>query len=314
MVKTMKQKLKLILFAAPLLMLSLQGCGTKQIQQSNYSFATTYHNRSSSDFFCYKTANNLTHTLDYETMRDAALCNKPNCKHTATDCFMKRLNGQVPVFDGERAYYFKDDAPSYQPDDSGKTKVVLGSCLYVYDFLHETETKLFHVDASVSNNCYGLLLKDSRIYFIENLHSRDTDGNGVETGFSNTGGPMSLHVYSLETQEETKLCDLYNPDEIGKIYPTVYYSGEVYMAGVYDNKLYFNVSFLSETQPALIPQSYPTYYDFADGSYHGQPDNISDFESSVVTFVSEDYLVECRNGETTVYRKGNEIPVELTNE
>ena len=247
-------------------------------------------------------------------MKDAALCNKPNCNHTATDCFMKRLNGQVPVFDGEHGYYFLDDAPKYQPDESGKTKVVLGSSLYMHDFSQETDTKLLHVDASVSNNCYGLLLKDHNIYYIENLYSRETDENGVETGFGNTGGPMSLHVYSLETQEDTKLCELYNPAEIGRIYPTVYYSGEVYMAGVYDNKLYFNVSFISETQPELVSKIYPTYYDFTDGSYHGQPDNISDFENSVVAFVSEDCLAECRNGETTVYRKGNEIPVELTNE
>ena len=309
----MKRTNKFLLCAIPLLIFSLSGCGAQQTKQANNSFASMYHNRAEA-FYCYKTVNNLTHTLDYETMKDAALCNKPNCKHTATDCFMKRLNGLVPVFDGERAYYFKDDAPSYQPDDSGKTKVVLGSWLYVYDFLHGTETKLFHVDASVSNNCYGLLLKDNSIYFIENLYSRDTDGNGVETGFGNTGGPMSLHVYSLETQEETKLCELYDPNEIGNVYPLVHYSGEVYMAGVYDNKLYFNVSFISETQPALVPKSYPTYYDFADGTYHGQPDNISDFESSFVTFASEDYLVECRTGEAAVYRKGNAIPVELTNE
>ena len=294
--------------------LMLCGCADASRDQTNgLSFSSMKYNRADT-FYCYSTPGNMTHVLDYESMQDTALCKIPNCKHTATDCFMKRLNGQIPVFDGEHAYYFLDDAPKYQPDDSGKAKVVLGSSLYDHDFSKETETKLLHVDASVSNICYGLLLKERRIYYIENLYSREADENGVETSFGNTGGPMSLHVYSLETQEDTKLCELYNPAEIGRIYPTVYYSGEVYMAGVYDNKLYFNVSFISETQPELVSKIYPTYYDFTDGSYHGQPDNISDFENSVVAFVSEDCLAECRNGETTVYRKGNEIPVELTNE
>lgn len=37
--------------------------------------------------------------LDYETMESVSLCNKPNCSHQSTDCIIKRLGYNLPVFD-----------------------------------------------------------------------------------------------------------------------------------------------------------------------------------------------------------------------
>ena len=80
---------KFLLSAVPLLIFSLSGCGAQQTKQPNYSFGTSYYNRSSSDFFCYRSLEGdygTTAILDYESMKNVPLCNKPNCTHNKNDC------------------------------------------------------------------------------------------------------------------------------------------------------------------------------------------------------------------------------------
>ena len=75
----------------------------------SFSFATSYHNRSSKDFFCYRSLEGdygTTTVLDYESMNNVSLCKKPNCKHNNDDCVIKRLNGNEPMFGEEYIYYF----------------------------------------------------------------------------------------------------------------------------------------------------------------------------------------------------------------
>ena len=174
--------------------------------------------------------NGLVKRLDYNSMQDVPLCNKPNCRHTADDCILKRLNGKVPVFAGSKAYYFVDEEPGLVQDDEENTELKLGSSLFCYDFEKGKEAKLFSLpDVSVSKNCYGLLLHDQTLYFVTNSLSRYYDENGIMFGYGGTGGEMHLYAYDLSEGKAADICRLYDVDQIKDYYPDVTNSGEVYM-------------------------------------------------------------------------------------
>ncbi len=328
----MKQKLKLILFAAPLLMLSLQGCTPEQPNEVSAaiektaesqrreeqdaspgdSYASAYFNRSAADYFCYKTEEDITNILDYESMSNVPLCNKPNCNHKNKDCIVRRLDGNVPMFGQQCAYYFLDQEPQIEETEDGKIDLKLSSDLYCYDLRTNAESKLFHADASVSESCFGWLCHDDVIYYIDNQYGRSYDDTGTFYGYGNTGGKMSLCMVRLSDLQMTVLCELYDLEKLTEYYPLTPNSGEVNMKGLYNNKIYFNVGFVDEERPRGNQYCYyVTYYDLSDGTYHGTPENYGNIDFAAVTYCSANGLVICRDGEAAVTRKTDSEPVLL---
>lgn len=273
------------------------------------SFASMYYNTADS-FHCFKSLENKTTILDYESMETAKLCNKPNCNHLASDCLVSRLTGNVPMFSGTDAYYFIDEEASIESGADGKPALKLGSTLYRFDLTSNTEEKLVHVDGiSVSNNCYGWLLHDGVVYFIGNHYNTIQDENNITYGYHNTGGDMELYSVDFATLEIQNHGDLYDVPKLTKYFPETPNSGEVSMRGVFDGKIYFNVGFVAEQGRY---SHYVTYFDLNSQTYHGEPENYADIDFGTAAFVSEDYLVIAHNGYAEVYKAGEEQPVILS--
>ena len=192
----------------------------------------------------------------------------------------------------------------------------LSSNLYCYDLSTNTEKRLFHVDASVSDNCYGWLLHDDFLFFIENQYSRsyNEDGNIITSG--NTGGKMSLCMVRLSDLQMTVLCELYDPEKLTEYYPLTPNSGEADMMSLHDNKIYFNVGFVTQGQRSDRPtyRFYVTYYDLTDRTYHGTPEDYENIDFAGVTYCSDDYLVICSTGQASVWKKGIQTLVILADE
>ncbi len=91
------------------LLAGLYGCGRKPhpVLSGTYSFGNAFDKTNITDSFCcYHDKDGRTAILDYESMKTSFLCKKPNCRHTGEDCIEHRLNGQIPVFDKNFAYFF----------------------------------------------------------------------------------------------------------------------------------------------------------------------------------------------------------------
>lgn len=300
-----------------LLSMSLQqGCAFQQpeITSGGYSFGNGRGNYSDT-FFCYRTMENQTALLDYESMKTVSLCSKPNCSHTGDDCIMKRLGGNIPVFGDNCVYYFVDEEPAVEQNQQGLADLSLKSALYCYDFSSNTEKELLRIDgACVGDNCKGLMLDQDELYFVENKLGHSYDDAGVLLNYRSHGGDLSLHSVNLSDMKVKDFCELYDVHALEQYYPKAPNSGSVTMQGKFDNKIYFNVVFaLDET--GAEPGYYVTYYDLTDGSYHGTPEDYAQIEFGKIMSLSEDYLVICRKeGEMEVYRNGNTEPVILEDE
>ena len=269
------------------------GCSSNGLTRdyTGDSFSNSYYS-SDPNAFIYLSlkSDGLVSHVDFETMQDVPLCGKPNCRHTSDDCILNRLGHKVPVFAGSSAYYFVDEEQEVLQGDDGKPELKLGTSLYCYDMEKGKETKLFSLpDVSVSKNCYGLLLHDQVLYFITNSLSRYYDENGVMYGYGGTGGDMHLYAYFFADGSAKDLGRLYDVPKIKEYYPDVVRSGEVYMKGLFDNKI----------------------YDLTDGTYHGTPEDYEHIDFASVNYASEDYLLICRQGEATVYKKGEQQPAVL---
>ncbi|MCR4759957.1 MAG: hypothetical protein K5705_06765 [Oscillospiraceae bacterium] len=325
----MKNIIKRIIPVSFLLLsaINLQGCAEKYSEDSYlirqekgskvYSFADTYQNHSAKDYYCYRSLEGETMVMDYESMKNASLCSKPNCNHSGDACIVHRLNGDNPMFGENCAYYFVDDKPDIIYDnDEKKQKLKLGSSLCCYDFQTNNEKKLAHVDASVSDMCYGWMLYGETIYYIENIYGVNRDEAGNVLSYGNTGGTLSLHALRLSDLQNEKLCDLYDVDKLTQYYPLTPNSGEVYMKGLFENKIYFNVCFVDDADGQNNPKYrvYPTYYDLNDGTYHGTPEDYGNIDFSSVTYCSEDYLVICKEGQAHVWERGNNQAIVLMDE
>ena len=276
---------------------------------SGDAFTDRFNVRSQSAFY-YMNFEGLTFRLDYDSMQSVPLCNKPNCRHTTSDCIMKKFIGGAPLIADNCAYYFVDEEIQFEQNDEGKMKLKLGSSLYCCDLKKGQETKIFSIsDVSVAKNCYGMLLHDHTIYFITNTLSRYYDESGQEIGYGGTGGYMHLFAFDLSEMKEKDLCSLYDVDKLSEYHPKAPFSGEVYMKGLYNDKIYFNVGFVTGEEDNY--QFYVTYYDLSDGTYHGTPEDYENIDFAAVRYVSEDYLVICRDGEAAVYKKHAEQPIVL---
>lgn len=312
----MKQRTGFLCAAVMLAACGLQGCAAKDLPApERASFASGYHNRSSDRFFCYRAPVGefgRTTMLDYESMNEVPLCSKPNCNHRSNDCIVKRLNGNVPMFGENCIYYFVDDTPYLKYNDDGNPGRVYHSELCRYDLRTNTEEQLQAVESEVGNNCYGWMLYDNTVYFVAHRYSEHVDENGFGYSGTNTGGEMKLCSIRLSDMQLNEHCDLYDVDALAEYYPLAPNSGEVYMKGLYDNKIYFNVGFVVESNEGAHYRFYVTYYDLTDGTYHGTPADYGNIDFAGTAYCAENALVICRLGEARIYRKGMEQPVELS--
>ena len=313
--KTILRNNKYLICAILFLLSGLTGCGTAQpeMKSDGYSFATGAENISDT-FYCYRTKDRQTAVLDYDSMNTSLLCTKPNCSHTGDDCIVKRLNGNVPMFDENSAYYFVDAQPEMIENDEGKADLKLSSALYQYDLSSNSEKKIMQIDGkcvAFSNHCW--MLRDKTIYFIEDTLGRNYDENGSLLSSHNSGGNLSLHAIHLNDLQDTELCELYSVKDLTEVYPMTPNSGGVFMQGVFDNKIFFNVCFLEGDESSGYT-TYVTYYDLTDGSYHGTPEDYHNIDFAEVKFLSDDYLVirDRKNDQEKVYCKGSSEPVILS--
>lgn len=291
--------------------ISIAGCANQTVSIGD-SFASMFYNTTDSEH-CYRSLSGNTAILDYESMDTSLLCNKPNCSHNGDDCIEHRLNGNVPMFNGTSAYYFVDDTPNILQGDDGKPFLKLGSTLYRFDLSTNAEEKLLYIDGvSVSDNCYGWLLHDGIIYFIGNHYHPHTDENGIMTSYSNTGGKMELYSVDLSSHKIQNYGDLYNVPELSRYYPYTPNSGEVYMRGIFDGKIYFNVAFVANEDTDYT--HYVTWFDLNSKTYYGEPEDYGNIDFSSAAFVSKDYLVLIQDGMASVYQAGTEHPIILQNE
>ena len=215
------------------------------------------------------------------------------------------------MFGEECIYYFVDDNPYIKQNDEGKSEWVYHSELCRYDLKTDIEKSLLSVEFEVANNYYGCMLYDDMIYFIGHRYSSSSDENSAMISATNTGGEMKLYAVHLPDMQITDLGDLYDMPELRKIYPLAPNSAEVYMKGLFDNKIYFNVGFVIEENGQYNYHFYVTYYDLTDGTYHGTPEDYEHIDFAAVSYASDDYLVICREAAAEVYKKGSDQPVIL---
>ena len=128
-------------------------------------------------------------------------------------------------------------------------------------------------------------------------------------GYGGTGGEMHLYAYDLSEGKAADICRLYDVDQIKDYYPDVTNSGEAYMKGIFENKIYFNVGFVAGKEKKY--RFYVTYYDLTDKAYYGTPEDYGNIYFAAVNYVSDDYLLICREGEASVYNKVSSQPVVL---
>lgn len=303
--------------AAFLIMLSialvLTGCAkqTAQSAENKDSFSSVFVNTTDTAHY-FRSLDNQTTVLNYETMETSLLCNKPNCAHDRNDCIVHRLNGNIPLFSGSDVYYFVDTGNYMTQDSDGKPSLKLGSTLYRFDLTTNTEEKLFHVDdVAVSQIWHGSLLHDGTIYFVGNHYDVEYDETGMMCGYGTSGGRMELFALNLSDLTVQNYGDLYNIDALSKIYPYARNSGEVFMKGLFDNKIYFEVCFVPSTEMLAQYVEYVTWFDLDTKTYHGEPQNYADIDYCTADFVSKDYLVLTREKQADVYIDGQEKPVIL---
>lgn len=309
----MKRKFHRMLCILPLLLFA-QGCGTQPAAASD-SFSDGWTNRADS-MLIYKTSgsgNFITRILDYETMETASLCNKPNCTHHASDCIVHRLGRNVPVFSEGKAYYFIADLPELADSENGDRVLKVASALYSYDLASNTETKLCDIAGGSVESEKGWLLHDGKLWFVSNECSAWGDGNGHFFGTSTNGGENRLQSVSLSDLKRTDYGTMYPRSMLAETYPQVTNSICAMIAGLFENKIYYNVWFLKKAPAGMddIPEIgiYVSCFDLSDGTFHGQPERAEDIEFGKAAFVSEDYLAIAGDRKIIVYRAGSKEPV-----
>lgn len=315
----MKLKPKLLLCVLPLLLFT--GCGN-QTPTTPDSFTDGWYNRSK-EMLVYKihaVSGFHTRILDYKTMEDVSICNKPNCTHTQADCIVRRLGDEMPVLCDGKAYYFKADNPQIVDGENGKRVLDVHSVLYSYDLTSSIEEKLCQIDGGHVRSDNGVLLHDGKIWYIANECSAWGDGNGNLFGTATNGGENSLQSVSLDDRTVTDYGYMYPRAMLAEAYPNVPNSIFAMIAGIFDNKIYYNVWFLKKMPEYLGEKEntapeigiYVSYFDLSDGSFHGQPEHAEDIDFGKAVFCSQDYLAIAGDGKITVYKSGENEPVVFT--
>ena len=292
----------------------MNGCATDFSISNGEAFSNGYTS-CLPDAYCYSSyTDHDLKLLDFASMKTSSLCNQPNCTHKDPACIVQRLDRKAPLISDGFAYYFSDSAAELYENEKGKSDIKLRSALCCWDLRKGKEKKLLNVDGYSIAPYYGWLLHDGIFYYVGNGLSRHYDENHNLLYYGNSGGEMSLCFANPAASETAGLYSLYDIDAVAEYYPEAPNSAEAYMRGLFDNKIYFNIGFLErgdQWDGGFSYRFYVTYYDLTDGTYHGTPEDYGNIDFAAVSYLSDAYLVICREGEATVYEKGAAQPVIL---
>lgn len=313
----MKRKYKgmifLFMFVSIFIMTSC-GADTSVMQKEGY---TNGYISIGDTTLCYTAPDSQKNILNYDTMETGIICNKPNCSHSDTSCVSFALGEYMPIFIENKAYFWIDDPESMEPNEEGIPDLKLGATLYSYDvFANETE-KILHVDDVSVSLCYGMALHQGTLYFVGNYKGRTYNENGIMLSKGNSGGRMGLFSVDLQKQEVHSFGDIYDLDALSAQYSGVKSSIEAYMKGIYDNKIYFEVSYIEDDTDMenLKYNSYVTYYNLETNEFAPQPEDLSNIDYVEIAFVSENYLVLVNDEHIfTIYQQGSDTSIEIEDE
>lgn len=238
------------------------------------------------------------------------LCSIPNCTHSSLECISKRFTS-TPLIYEKKAYYFSNDPIDVITSDD-QTDLKLGTTLYEYNFSSNNEKKIKHIDGVVSAE-HGSIIINNKLYFIGNHMKRKYDETGFLIAFGNGGGKQQLISIDLESHDYEVLGDMYDADALASVYPLVANSGENYIRGIFDDKLFYDTAFATEENNEISFKLYTSYYDLLTKQF-----NISDAPNdmiySEINYISEDYLAVSRDKELFIYNKTYKEPVVIKDE
>lgn len=259
--------------------------------------------------YCY--LDNRISILDYSSMQVSTLCNKPNCDHKGIDCIMVQLNDETPLICGDVAYYFVDDYPQMVSNEEGKVDLKLGTTLYQYDFAKGSQKEITYIDGVSASAIYGWLLVDDTIYFSANLYGREYDENGILCSYASSGGKFELYAVSLKTNEVTNYGEIYNNAALCELYPGVINSGEVYLEGIFNNRIYFNVAFVEDTSKLNCHYvQYTKSFDLESKTFSAEPEDLSQISYESVAYISEDDMaVVTDKSSIKIYENSSDDPI-----
>lgn len=316
----MIKECKKIIISTLLTFVFLSGCGESATPTIFPDIIVFTNGRISygDDFYCYVNLSGNTSILQYDTMTTSPLCNKPNCTHSDADCIIRQLGGTTPIFVGNYAYYFIDDPVTIiEDEETGKKDLKLATTLYRYDLSDYRAEKLVKINGiSATNNCYGWLLYGGEIYLVGNYYSRTYDENSSLLSYRGNGGEMMLYSIDLTSNAVTNHGALYDLEQLQEYYPEVERSGEVYLKGVYQDRLYFEVAFVELLGDGMDPTDfqyvgYVTAFDPATGKFSDAPD-LAAMDYAEIAFISEDTLVLSQEESSLlIYQDGAEEPITL---
>lgn len=230
--KNKKKNMRPFVLAAVLLVVAVligiyalyQKSGQAIGTSAQYYDPMVYMGFASEDGIYHQNSTGFLYFFDYHTGQDVIVCNKPNCTH--------------------KIWY--EDTPDeqrcngYLPDALGGTGFVLDDSLYIFNVSLATQTTTIvrsGLDrtgqkeiASFENNVIRPFVVDGQFLYMSGcsiLTEKDEDGMESPTGENE----MWLFKVNLQTGEITSLTERKKA-----------YSGDLYLVGFYDGKIYYKES------------------------------------------------------------------------
>lgn len=300
-------KSKLFIFVFVISAFSLFGCS--KTEKISYVFSDGQISVEENNIY-NKNNNGIIEVISVPEFNSAPLCSLPNCTHSDIECISKRFNS-VPLICNSKAYYFINDSIEFIVENN-ITDIKLGTTLYEYNFTSNKERKIKHIDGVVfSEN--GYIINNNILYFIGNHLGRQYDESGNLISNRNSGGKQQLFSVNLENYDIINLGDMYNPDELTAVYPLAENSAEVYIKGVFDNKIFFDTAFAVEENEIVKFKLYSSYYDLSSEKFE-VISNLNNIIFSEINYISKDYLALSCENELKIYHKTYDTPIVIEDE
>lgn len=189
---------------------------------------------------------NMAKFLEYKTLTDTVLCNKPNCNHKSGDCIAQIATNSgggstPPIVYNDNVYFFTSVENIVDSEDGRSSSFDIQCKLHKIN-LHTGESKIVCTFTGMeSRTSSNVFLKDEILYFIANNGSIQTS-SGAWYYFS-TAGLQYFCSINLENGEYKNYGQI-NDNE--KAHSTLFTKGEsafgingnVSLAGIYDNKIW----------------------------------------------------------------------------
>lgn len=199
--------------------------------------------------FIYINQTNAAEFIDYETLVNTPVCNKPNCRHNDDYCISKLVTseGNLPIVYHDSVYYFTFTDEIIESKDGRSTSYDIQSQLNKID-LHsgkrETVAEFSDMEATSSNALY---LENGVLYFIA-LNGSLQDNTGAWYYFSTSGSQYFCSI-DLNTGKFVNYGQINNPEKAKSTLFCVEGGGQfgaggnVIVDGIYDNKIWMHYSY-----------------------------------------------------------------------